>query len=419
MSANPIDIVRPLGAVEEFLWLFDHSSPKHFCLIAEVTGRTIVSEWRTALDALQERHPMLSASIDTTYNRVPHFRNVTGQPIPLRVAEGNTTWEREVEREMRTLFDPTKAPLIRAVLILDPEKAFVILVTHHSVADGMSSVFLLRDLLTVLSGQSITRYPFPRSLDEIVGVPVRSSTEPGVAFSQDLAKKCVETPVHVKSRVLSQELTRQLLERARQEDTTVHAIICAAVVVAGREVDQAWRENPLRIFSPVDIRGLIGVEDNCMVAFSKAVSVIEANSQASLWDLARFIRSTLLPFKTVEGNGPVLSAISEAMATNMNVEQGAEFNRAAFSEEVMVSNVGLVPYSPDFGKITVKSLWAPAMLRGHEPEQTIGVATVNGSLHLLHTSWIPIPGLLEGVEQKLVEACRQVLVETKHAEILK
>ncbi len=52
---------------------------------------------------------MLSVSIDTTYSRVPHLRNVTGQPIPLRVAEGDTTWEREAERERRTLFDPTKA----------------------------------------------------------------------------------------------------------------------------------------------------------------------------------------------------------------------------------------------------------------------------------------------------------------------
>jgi NRPS condensation-like uncharacterized protein len=405
MSSNPIDIVRPLGAIEEFLWLFDLSSPKHFCLIAEVKGRTTVSEWRTALDALQERHPILSASIDTTYNRVPHFRTVIGQPIPLRVAEGSTPWEREVEREMRTPFDPTKAPLIRAVLILDPEKAFVILATHHSVADGMSSVFLLRDLLTAFSGQPLTRYPFPRSLDEIVGVPVRTSTEQGVAFSQDLANKCVETPVHVKSKVLSQELTSLLLKRAREEDTTVHGIVCAASAVAGRNIDQPWRENPLRIFSPVDIRGLVGVEDQCMDAFSKAVTVIEQDSQASLWDLARFIRSTLLSFKTVEGNWPVLSVISGAMATNMNVEQGAEFNRAAFSEELMVSNVGLVPYSPDFGKVAIESLWAPAMLRGHQPEQTIGVATVNGSLHLLHTSWIPIPGLLEAIELKLGEAC--------------
>ncbi len=70
-----------------------------------------------------------------------------------------------------------------------------------------------------------------------------------------------------------------------------------------------------------------------MDAFSKAVSTVETDSTASLWDLARFIRGTLLPFKTVEGNAPVLSAISGAMATNMNVEEGAQFNRATHSQK--------------------------------------------------------------------------------------
>jgi hypothetical protein len=221
----------------------------------------------------------------------------------------------------------------------------------------------------------------------------------------------VETAVHVRSKVLSKERTRLLLERTRQEGTTIHGIVCAAIAVAGREIDRRWRDDPFRIFSPVDIRNLIGVEDHCMVAFSKAVTVIEPNSPGSLWDLARFVRKTLLQFKTVEGNGPVLTAISAAMGANMNVEEGAQFNRAEFSEEAMVSNVGLVPYSSNFGKVTIKSLWAPVMLRGHELEQTIGVATINGSLHLVHTSWNPIPGLLESVEQKLTEACQLVLAE--------
>lgn len=224
-------------------------------------------------------------------------------------------------------------------------------------------------------------------------MPVRTSDEPAVSFSQDLARRRAETPVEVSSRILSQELTKLLQERARQENTTVHGIVCASVAIAGRQINQSWRENPLRIFSPVNIRGLIGVEDHCMLAFSKAVSVIEANSEVDPWNLARFIRTTVLPLKTLEGNGEVIAAIHGTVATNMNVEQGAHFSRVAFSEEVMVSNVGIVPYSPEFGRLTIKSLWAPVVVRGHDPEQTIGVATINGSLHFVHSSWTPIPGL--------------------------
>jgi hypothetical protein len=140
-------------------------------------------------------------------------------------------------------------------------------------------------------------------------------------------------------------------------------------------------------------------------ALSKAVTVIEMNSAADLWELVRFVRDTLLPFKTAEGNAPVFAELSGAMATNMNVEEGMAFNSAAFSEELLVSNLGAVPFEPDFGRVTLRSLWAPVFLVGHAQEQTIGVATINGSIHLVHTSWIPIPHLLKRIEEKLEEAC--------------
>ncbi|WP_162537996.1 hypothetical protein [Granulicella sp. WH15] len=246
MSVNSVDVVRPLGAIEELLWLFGHSSPKQFCLVAEVDGSTAIAEWRVALDALQQCHPMLSVSIDSTYSRVPHFVRAEGHPIPLRVAEGDTTWERESEREIRMPFDPTNAPLIRVVLIHKPEKTFVLLVLHHAIGDGAASVFLLRDLLRALSGDRLERQAFPRSLDEIVGVPVRTSSEQGAVLSQELAKMLAQAPVHVESRALSAELTsriRKLAGRKTPPSTTSSAqpsqwqveksTICGATIRSG------------------------------------------------------------------------------------------------------------------------------------------------------------------------------------------
>jgi NRPS condensation-like uncharacterized protein len=397
--------LRPLGAIEEFLWLFDHSSPKHFCSIAEIQGSATMDAWRTALDALQKRHPMLSVCIDSTYNRVPHFRRVEDQPIPLRICQDDAIWEREAEFEIRTLFDPAKAPLFRVSLIPGTEKTVLLLVAHHSIADGISVTFLLRDLLAALSGGSLSQQAFPPSIDEFAGVPVRTSSEPGVRFSYDLARKCVESPVHVTSKALSSELTGSLQQRSRQENTTVHGVICAAAAIAARELHPPWAENPLRIFSPVNIREIYGLEDQSIAAFTKAQTVIEWNPSANLWEIARFVYSNLAPFKAKQANDAVLRAISSAMATNMNVEQGAEFNRQAFSEEIMVSNLGRIPFEPDFGKLAIKSLWAPVLLRGHQPEQSIGVATIGGVLHFVHTSFHPIPTLLERIEEKLTHAC--------------
>src|ERR1700722_11709776 len=42
--------------------------------------------------------------------------------FPYALLREDAIWEREVEREMQTLFDPTKAPLFRVVLIHQAEK---------------------------------------------------------------------------------------------------------------------------------------------------------------------------------------------------------------------------------------------------------------------------------------------------------
>jgi hypothetical protein len=50
-------------------------------------------------------------------------------------------------------------------------------------------------------------------------------------------------------------------------------------------------------------------------------------------------------------------------------------------------------------------MFGPAVLTGFEGHQTIGVATVNRALCLLHTSHTPPEGLLEKTRSVLTQAC--------------
>jgi Condensation domain len=144
----PSDLLRPLGAFEELLCLFDQHFPTNGVFAAEITGHTTVQQWRDALDVIQQRHPLLSACIDTTFNRVPHFRHVAGQRIPLRlVTSPNARWQREIAEEVNEPFTPDQAPLFRAVLLHQETHCIFILSSHHAVCDGSSRIFLLRDIL--------------------------------------------------------------------------------------------------------------------------------------------------------------------------------------------------------------------------------------------------------------------------------
>jgi Condensation domain len=249
------DLIRPLGAGEELMWLLDLSSRVHFVLAAEVEGRTTVEEWRVALDALQRRHPLLYVCIDSNHSPIPHFRQVEGERIPQRVVETvEMRWERELERELRTQFDPRQAPLMRAVLLYQEVKAVFILVAHHSIADGFSSAFAIRDVLEALSGQPLDRLPLMPSREEILGLPRGRSTEgrpvsqSSVAVAASLATDKREAPVpHIQRLSLVPFLTSMLQNRAKEEGTTVQGALCAALVLAGRQIDRDWHDKPLRV----------------------------------------------------------------------------------------------------------------------------------------------------------------------------
>ena len=115
--------VRPLGSLEHLFWLFDQHHFVHFAVTALISGETSPRDWRRALDRLQKRHPILSVCVDGEPDSVPSFRQADVTPIPLRIVEDEPAlrWEVEVGKELARPFNPSRAPLIRAVLIRAPE----------------------------------------------------------------------------------------------------------------------------------------------------------------------------------------------------------------------------------------------------------------------------------------------------------
>src|SRR3984885_14810058 len=162
--------VRALGARERMFWFMDQKHPVHLTVTAEVKGITKVQSWRDALNAVQKRHPILSTTIKRNEEGQPALYQVDAAPIPLRVVDGGSQerWELELDREMALPFTAEQAPLVRSGLIHEPHSAVLIMVAHHSIADGMALVFLIRDLLQVLSGGQIEALSFSSTAEELL-----------------------------------------------------------------------------------------------------------------------------------------------------------------------------------------------------------------------------------------------------------
>jgi hypothetical protein len=402
LTPVPGNLLRPLGAFEELFCLFDQHFPTNHALAARITGHTTVQQWCDALNVVQQRHPLLSACIDTTFNRVPHFRHVPGQCIPLRVVTSAfARWQREIAEEVNAPFTPDQAPLLRAVLLHQKTHCEFILSSHHAVSDGISLLCLLRDILLTLSGHILEPLPLAPSREVLFGAQQRTSTEPGLP---SFAAKRPLLP-YVEGIKLTPKQTTSLHRRAREQGVTIHAAISAAVTIAGRAIDEGWRNNPLRIMSAAEIRDLLGLEDQCMVSLVGGEISVPPGGSVTFWQLARVAKHGLSGIKSTENVSRMIDLQFKAVSSNLTVEQASQLKRNSFNAQVMLSNLGRLPFDSTFGPLKLDALWAPSALRGIEGEQTVGAVTVNDSLHLTHTSPAPIPGLLTGMEEVLRKAC--------------
>ncbi|MDV2994160.1 MAG: hypothetical protein N4J56_003814 [Chroococcidiopsis sp. SAG 2025] len=162
---------RPLGALEKIFWLYDQVQPAHFALTAQIQGEFSNEQLKRALMQVQQRHPLLRVRIALDETEQPWFVEEVAN-IPLRVLQRQSEqhWQREVETEISTPFNWKQAPLIRAVLLHSPEISELIVVYHHSIADGTSGAYLIQDILQAIAVPStiLQPLPMPLSLEELM-----------------------------------------------------------------------------------------------------------------------------------------------------------------------------------------------------------------------------------------------------------
>jgi Phthiocerol/phthiodiolone dimycocerosyl transferase C-terminus len=409
------DAIRSLGSLEHLFWLYDQNRFVHFAVTALISGETSPRDWRRALDRLQKRHPILSVCIGGEPGSVPSFRQADGTPIPLRIVEDEPEqrWEAEVGEELATPFNPSQAPLTRAVLIQGARDAAFMLVAHHSIADGLSLAYAIRDTLDALAGRSLRPLPWLPSQDDMMQHDITNLSD-SLADGQEQDQAGALTPAvyrrrdnarpTVKGLRLSPGLTSSVRDRARQEGTTVHGALCAALVLASREVFAAWREIPLRILSPINARPLLDAGESCGVFLGATTSVFDRHAM-DFWDIARDARIGVAANQTSENIAAQLTAFRQVVGNGAEVATVAEFGAKVFANEILLTNLGSLSFDRRFGPVTLKAMFGPAVLTGFEGQQTIGVATVNGALCLLHTSHTPPEGLLEKTQSVLTQAC--------------
>jgi hypothetical protein len=386
----------------------------HFAMAAHIEGRTTLPGWRAALDAVQDRHPLFSVAIETRDGNTPYFRTVTDARIPLRIVRAPrfSNWSFEMASELATPFNAERAPLVRSVLLHGEDESVFILSAHHSIGDGLSAAFIIRDLLRTLAGERLEALDPMAAQEPLVYLSQQAPADPEDLGAPEpppqgrpVTFRRLDSWPTVDGVRLTPELTSMLVERARKEGTTVHGALCAALVLAGREASRDWDGKPVRILSPFSLRKQLGVGEDCG-AFVWATGVtMPLAPVAEFWEMARYAKSSLAGKQPLERVAMEMRGLGQAVESGIDVAGASQLLAQGFPCELLLTNLGNLPIQFDTGELKLKALWGPSVLMGFEGEQTVGAATTNDSLCLLHTSFAPIPSLLERTERILRSAC--------------
>lgn len=404
--------IRHAGGAEYMFWLLDQNRAAHFAMVADIEGPTTLDAWHSALLSLQQKHPLLSARLDDDPEMGLCFRTVSNAPIPLRVTtRAQSSWQAEVARELADPFDYSTAPLIRTVLIHEADRATLILLAHHSVADGMAASFMIEDLLRSLNGEKLTPLEVAQPMEGLLESemhnlpPPTQPPEPQIPVTTKALRPAGITSPNVESLSLTPELTASLVARSREEETTVHGALSAAIHEAGRRLCAEWRDRPVRIFTPVNIRDLAKqAGKSAGVYLSTASTTYEPGSGTSFWDIARATKRSLDLARTREATLMQLQALQGMAASRAGVEVAASFLCAALAFDSMLTNLGSCPIRSDYGALRLQALRGPAGSSNLAEEQTVGVCTTNGALCMVHTSYAALPGFLDTIHDILFDA---------------
>jgi hypothetical protein len=405
---------RPLGVFENLLAAYSEEAVTTFTMMAEFEGDITKTAIERALAQVQARHPLLAVGIERDYNGRRTFVR-SSRPIPLKeLPTGAVPWELAAGLELRRRFDVQAGPLMQASVRFEPKSVRMFFTFHHSIADGMSGAFVIQDFARALNGERLGTFIDAATLERRlvrlpraypIGPEVTGPAHVPVAIDPDaLARwgRGMNAMPVVSSRPFGRDFTRRLREVTRFHDATVHSALSVALTRAMAELKES--ERPVRLTSAINVRSILGVKDECGVFMTNGQTVLEPVGH-SFWDDARNARSALEPFMNSDALHNMIAGMT-AFRDNDDTAAGARAGFAAgFDFDALLSNLGALPIKARHGRIRIKAIAGPILLNSVQDEHCIGVATLEDQLRLTYTSTSPLPGLLERVEKKLMEAC--------------
>ena len=409
-GSTVVTLVRPLDATERLFYRWGERNPAHFSIVAEFGEVLAEDQVQAALRAVQNRHPLLSVHVeDRPASRLGFYRAESVAGIPLAVHErDDSQWQLLAADELARPLDRSTAPLMRAVLLKGKSTSAVLLTFEHTIADGISSVVILNDLVASLNGRRLTARGVPPSQEETIALRLPSPQDQAIRVAAAADPRMLKpnsirpfdgTPSHVHAVALRSQDTARLVDRSRTEGSTVHA----AIVTAAARVHAALRgEDFVRVVSPINIRSSINVSEDCADYFTCTITGMAPWDGSDFWDQARVVSGELAIARSAPSIAAVSRMITQATPVDAETHTAEQLFAAGLPRDLMVSNLGVQDLTIS-GPITPTALWGPLLNTQINGDYITGVVTYQRRLRMVTCAYAPAADYLKNLAATLVQ----------------
>jgi hypothetical protein len=383
----------------------------NFAMMVRIRGAFSDEELRLALARVRVLHPaLLQRQLEDGNIQQLSLQDPPEFPLEVRAGCTETDWIDVARAALQQKFSPA-GPLARfALLRLPDDGADLVAVFHHWVAEGISGMYVVRDILRLLGNPALDLLPIPMppNMLDLIPKAARQDVRTRLRVWQELnalrfsllrdrlwkAKQArpvfSEQELALKREVcllpggLSVQQTSALLAHCRAERTSVHAAVCVAWLKAYAEMLEERKSWVRTVSSPVNVRNRLTqpIPETCGGYLSIVETSVDCAPGRDFWQIAREFKQRLIQgsadHRLFVEELTIAKIVASFPKSQIFEAIGRYFSRAS-KYDFSVTNLGQVDIPAGVGSLTVEAFYGP-LVNSLEDERTVGVSTFAGKL---------------------------------------
>lgn len=375
----------------------DGSRPFNGVFTAKIRGTFPPENLRIALAKIQDRHPILSATIKKDDCGKPWFvsrEKVAEIPVSIVQRHTDADWISETKNAWNYVFDVENEPLIKVIWLKSDHISDLLLAFHHCMCDGGTIITLMREILTLLNDPGTVVKPytaftcFRELIPETVlnnkrvilkGKAIALATRVVLSLALLRAQKEIARGnnfiYHWK---LSKALSSLIFKRCKTEGVTVNTALCLAFFNAIREVKGKGFFN--KVTCPVDIRKYVPkIRQDTAFSFGLAITLSPGRAPAgNFWTKARELQEKA--GKKIAGiNGyEFLMTLEYLHPLAKLTERFLTFGESG--KALMFSNLGRLDIPENYSSFEIETIYSPVSMGPFKNPNSILTSTFGGRM---------------------------------------